>query len=231
MAKNYRQNGYTTENSEADESTTKESSRVTVRAVPPARFGTPFTYIPYKNKEDFFIGLLDKATRFLFDQVVSEALTLRERLSDNRDDPHVCYLEGRESSSKDTDISEESDINVSELLIGTFPADTDRWLLDADLSIEVHRDRESEPGEIQYFVISNGCDTFRVNDWLVEPGVMGGPLPDFAVFQTGQYSYFWWRTAAALDYKPVSGLLSVGWLSEEALTVSAEVQAQTRPRG
>ena len=240
MAKNYRQNGYTTENSGADESTAEESSRVAMNlpaVVPPARFGTPFTYIRYENKEDFFIGLLDQTTRFLFDQVVAEAKILRERLStafslaDNRDNPHVCYLKRRESSSKDTDISEGSDTNKSNLEICAFPTDTNRWQLDADLVVEAHCDRESRSGETQYSVMSNGCDTFHVNGWLVGSGVMAGPLPDFAVFQGGQDSYFWWRTAAALDYKPVSGQLSVGWLSEEALTVSAEVQAQTRFRG
>ena len=235
MAKNYRQSGYTTESSGAEEGATPESPRVEMRSMtlPPARFGSPFTYRPYQNKQDFFVGLLDKGTRVLFDQVVAEALTLREDLStepsltDNGDNPHVCFLRGRESSSQDTEISEESDTNESKLEIRVFHTNSKSWLLDADMAIEVQRDRGSKPGVIQYFIINNGLNGFRVNDWWVEPSVMAGPLPDFAVIQIGQYSYFWWRTAAALDYKPVSGPFSVGWLVEGTLTISAEVQAQT----
>ena len=235
MAKNYRQYGYTTESSGAEESTTPESPRVEMRnmTLPPARFGSPFTYRPYQTKQDFFIGLLDKGTRVLFDQVVAEALTLREdlltepSLTDSGDNPHICYLKGRESSSRDTDISEESDTNESKLEIRALHTDRKRWLLDAGMAIEVQCDREIKPGEVQYFIMNNGLNGFRVNDWCVGPSVMAGPLPDFAVIQTGQYSYFWWRTAAALDYKPVSGPLSVGWLVEGTLTISTEVQAQT----
>ena len=235
MAKKYRDDGYTTGSSGADRGTTSELSRAKLRhmPLPPARFGSPFTYKSYQNKEDFFVGLLDKGTRVLFDQVVAEALTLREPLSmtlspsGNSDNPHLCWLKGRESLSKDADISKESDTNESKLEFRTFHTDCNTWLIDADWGIEVVRDRESKPGEIQYFVINHGQNVFRVNDWWVDPAVMAGPLPDFAVFQTAQYSYFWWRTATALDYKPVSGPLSVGWLSEGTLTVFADFQAQT----
>ena len=201
--------------------------------LPPARFGSPFTYKSYQNKEDFFIGLLDKGTRVLFDQVVAEAFNLRETLStalslsDNGDNPHLCWLKGCESSSKDADINEESDTNESKLEIRTFHTDGNTWLPDADLRIEIYCDRESKPGEIQYFVMNHDRNDFHVNDWSVESPMMAGPLPDFAVFQTAQYAYFWWRTATALDYKPVSGPLSVGWLSEGTLTVFADFQAQT----
>ena len=213
MAKKYRQYGYTTGTSGAGRGTTPEPYRVEMRRMDlaPARFGSPFTYKFYRNKEDFFIGLLDKGTRVLFDQVVAEASTLREHLStglsltDNRDNPRLCYLKRREASSKDTDNNEESDTNESKLEIRTLDTDRNIWLLDADMAIEVHCDRKSKPGDDSYFIISNGYNTFHVNDWSVEPAVRAGPLRDFAVIQTGQYSYFWWRTAAALDYKPVSG--------------------------
>lgn len=211
--------------------------KVKHKPLSPARFGSPFAYKSYQNKEDFFIGLLDKGTRVLFDQVVAEAITLREHLltelnlTDNRDNPHVCCLKRRESSSKHTDISRESDTNESELEIRTFPTDSDTWQLDDDIGIQVYRDRGSKPGEIQYFVMNTGEYPFRVNDrevgWDVESYVVAEPLPDFAVFQTGKYSYFWWCTAAALDYNPVSGSFSVGWLSEGTLTVFADVFART----
>ena len=234
MTKNYRQYGYTTGSSGADRGTGPESSRTVIERMdlPPARFGSPFTYISFQNKEDFFIGLLDKGTRDLFDQVVAEASTRRhDLLTDlsltNRDTPYVCYLKGRKSSGNDTDIDGEGDTNESQLEIGTFPTDSDMWLLDADLQIRVYRDRESKPGEVQYFVINNGSDTLHINDWSVGSGVEAGPLSDFAVIQTEHYSYFWWCTAAGLDYKPVSGPLSVGWLSEGTLTIFADIQAQT----
>ena len=233
MAKNYRQYGYTTGSSGADRSTSPESSRVITKLLSPARFGSPFTYPSYQNKEDFFIGLLDKGTRVLFDQVVAEASTKRQDLlthfasTDNRDIPCVCFLKGRKSSGNDSDIDEEGDTNESQLEIGTFPTNRDMWLLDADLQIQVYCDRESKTGEVQYFVVNDGCDTLHVNDWSVKSGVYAGPLSDFAVIQTKRYSYFWWRTAVALDYRPVSGPLSVGWLSEGTLTIFSGIQAQT----
>ena len=46
----------------------------------PLQFGSPFAYLSYQNKHDFFKGLLKEGTRVLFDQVVAEASTLRERL-------------------------------------------------------------------------------------------------------------------------------------------------------
>ena len=231
MAKNHRQDGYTRGTSGADRGTTPESSRV--KAVAPARFGSPFAYKIYQNKEDFFIGLLDEGTRVLFDHVVAEATTLRERLStglrltDDRDNPRVCCLKRRESSSKNTDIREERGTNESELNILTFPTDSDILELDDVRGISVHRDRVSKPGETQYFVMNTGENSFLVNETYVKSSVKYGALPDFAVFQTGKYSYFWWCTAAALDYNPVSGSLSVSWLSKETLIVFADYQAHT----
>ena len=177
----------------------------------PLRYGSPFTYRPYQNKEDFFIGLLDKSTRYLFDQVVAEATDLRQRLStalsqsDKGDGPQLCWLKGCESS-KDTDAGEESDANESKLEICTIYTDYIPWRLKADILY----DRNSETGEIEYFIRNNGSDTIRVNEWNVQHAVEAGPLPEFAVFEIPKYSCFWWRTTADLDYKPVSGPLSVG---------------------
>ena len=234
MAKDYRQYGYTTESSGADRNTTPKSSGVEMRnmPLPPGRFGSPFTYKPYQNKEDFFIGLLDKGTRDLFDQVVAEASTLRGHLStepsimDNGDYPHLCYLKERGLPSNDTDISEESETNESKLEILTLRTNQDTWVLGDNMAIQADYDHKSNPGEIRYFIVNYACETLRVNDWQVERAVMAGPLPDFAVFQNAQCSYFWWRTAAALDYKPVSGPLSVGWTYEGTLKIFAAFQAQ-----
>lgn len=178
------------------------------------------------------MGLLHQSTCDLFDQVVAEAKDLRERLSmvfslsDNGDDPNPCWLKRRGSSSNDTDVDEESDTSESKLEIQIYPSDVDTWLLDPDMGIEVLCDRKSKPGEIQYFVVNNGRDKIHVNRRCVKNSRTAGPLPDFTVFRTAQYSCFWWRTAAALDYKPVSGPLSVGWLCEGTLTIFAGCHAQ-----
>ena len=229
MAKNHRQDGYILESSGADRGTTPESSRVELLA--PIRYGSPFAYTNYQNHQDFFVGLLDEGTRILFDHIVAEATTLRERLStgfrltDDSDNPQVCCLKRRESSSKNTDTREERNTNESKLDILTFPTDSDIWQLDDDIGIQVYRNRSSKTGKTQYFVMMTGEYNYLFNDSWVQPYVNYGPLSDFAVFQTREYSYFWWCTAAALDFNWVSGSLSVGWLSEGTLTVFAGIQA------
>ena len=72
-----------------------------------------------------------------------------------------------------------------------------------DKIIDIRRVRKSQSGEIEYFVINIGLDFLSINGIVVDSTVRAGPLPDFAVLESGHSSIFWWRTAAALDYMPV----------------------------
>lgn len=72
-----------------------------------------------------------------------------------------------------------------------------------DGAIDVRRVQNLKSGETEYFVTKKGLDFLSINGIDVDPTVRAGPLPDFAVFELGHSSVFWWRTAAALDYMPV----------------------------
>ena len=48
-------------------------------------------------------------------------------------------------------------------------------------------------------------DDVAINGFHVDQNRIAGPLPDFAVVEVERQSYFWWRTADALDYVPVKG--------------------------
>ena len=47
-------------------------------------------------------------------------------------------------------------------------------------------------------------DQVYINNAHVDRNTSAGPLPDFAVLEFEGVSYFWWLTATALDYMPVS---------------------------
>lgn len=66
--------------------------------------------------------------------------------------------------------------------------------------------------------MNNSSSILYINDIPVEPTERAGPLPEFAVFVVADYPFFWWHTAAALDYMPVSGPLCVCWLAVVMLT-------------
>ena len=74
---------------------------------------------------------------------------------------------------------------------------------DADKLLNVCRVQNSSTGEIEYFVVNKGLGLLSINGVCVDPTVIAGPLPDFAVLESDHFSIFWWRTAAALDYMPV----------------------------
>ena len=135
--KNLRQFNDETEHSGSGRGTTLDSPRVKQGrlTLKPSRFGSPLAYESYQNKHDFFKGLLSKNTRVLFDQVVTEASTLRERLSEeaaftnNGRNSYFCALKDRESSNIDSDLDEESDSGESKLQLHCFGPNDDRLRL------------------------------------------------------------------------------------------------------
>ena len=213
----------------------------------PSRFGSPFAYAAYQNKHDFFKGLLAESTRDLFDQVVAEASTLRERLSpgtvltDDGSNGQFCVLKKCESSGTDSESGEESNSDDSKLRLCGFEPNKDRLKLDLfvdstsaaiyrthvvrndligstnssdassttsenakdDRVIDIQRVQRSKSSDIEYFVQNICLDFLSINGIDVDSTVRAGPLPDFAVFELGHFSIFWWRTAAALDFMPV----------------------------
>lgn len=99
------------------------------------RFGSPFAYSSYRDKHDFFKGLLAKSTRVLFDRVVAEASTLMMSISTDvplTNDGRIgwfCFLEECESSSKNSGSSEASNINGSQVVLQCFGSNTNRFEL------------------------------------------------------------------------------------------------------
>lgn len=98
-------------------------------ALKPSRFGSPFAYVSYQNKYDFFKGLLAENTCVLFDQVVAEASTLRERLSrgvaltTDGSNGQFCFLKKCDTLSTN---SEAIDSDDSQLELSCFELNEDR---------------------------------------------------------------------------------------------------------
>ena len=188
--------------------------------VGPSQYGSPFACESYRHKEDFFIGLLSENTRILFDQVAAEASRLRGLLSaehlltDDGHNPYLCFLKKRKTSSDDTESSEDCDDNESKLILQSLDSSTDNSSLNRDETIEIRRVEGSRDVGVQYFVVNKGSREIFVNEMAVGHYEAVGPLPDFAVFDIDHSSSLWWRTAAALDYDPVSYSPCVSWLSE-----------------
>lgn len=113
------------------------SSRIVKKdlGLKPSRFGSPFAYAAYQNRHDFFKGLLAESTRDLFDRVVAEASTLKERLSpgvaltDDGSNGQFCVLKKCESSGADSDSGEESNSDDSKLRLYGFEPKKDRLKL------------------------------------------------------------------------------------------------------
>ena len=250
-AENYRERDAVTGNVESGRRGITGSPRTTkkVLALKSSRFGSPFAYVSYQSRYDFFKGLLAESTGVLFDRVVAEASTLRERLSpgvaltSDGGNGQFCFLKRCISPIIDPDSSGESKGNDSQLELRCFEPNTDRLKLPvfvdppsaaihhisvsgnhpinsidfsdypstnresstAEILMDVHRVRNSETGDVEYFVVNQSSNFISINGIDVDPTVRAGPLPDFAVLEFGQFSIFWWRTAAALDYMPVRG--------------------------
>ena len=101
-------------------------------ALKPSRFGSPFAYGSNQNKHDFFKGLLGENTCVLFDQVVVEASTLRERLSQgvaltaDGSNGQFCFLKKPDTPSTN---SEAIDSDHSQLELSCFEPNEDRLKL------------------------------------------------------------------------------------------------------
>lgn len=237
--------------SEDDETKTSEQDIVTgssgsskrTLALESSRFGSPFAYLSYQDKHDFFKGLLAESTGVLFDQIVAEASTLRERLSrgfaftndgsigqfcmlKECGSPSINSSSGKESNSDDSRLNRyffgpndeqlelplfvdavstaihRTSLARNDLFDSSNPSSTTSETSRPDNIVDVRRVRISKTGETEYFVINEGLDLLSINGKDVDSTVIAGPLPDFAVFETGHTSIFWWRTAAALDYMP-----------------------------
>ena len=106
------ENNSGSENSPGSESNSGSESTelITLGA---SKFGSPFAYSSLRNKHDFFKGLLSVRTQVLFDQIVTEASNLRERLlapgalTRNGDNGQFCALmsemrRGKKKSGDDT---------------------------------------------------------------------------------------------------------------------------------
>ena len=194
-------------------------------------YGSPFAYVSCQNKHEFFKGLLSESTRALFDQVVAEAPDLRRRicenlgLTDTGDCGQFCALKKRKTKSTKLDLyhfgpdkvelalpmfvgSTAANAHPANIASGSTadPLDAGSGSADesfkADKRIDVVRIRKNR--ENDYFVMSHEFDHVYINDAHMDPNMVAGPLPDFAVLEFGDISYFWWRTAAALDCMPVS---------------------------
>ncbi len=280
-AENYRERDTVTGNFISGRKSITGSPRTTekVLALKASRFGSPFAYVSYQSRHDFFKGLLAKKTSFLFDRVVAEASTLRERLSpgvaltSDGSNGQFCFLKQCHSPNIDPDSSGECKSNDSQLELRCFQPNTDRLKLPvfvdspsaaihqvsvsknhpinsidfsdysstnresskAENLMGVHRVRNSETGDVEYFVVNQSLNVLSINGIDVDPTVRAGPLPDFAVLELGQFSIFWWRTAAALDYMPVRGsmlcLLTVeATLKRLCRVSSANVILKTRTK-
>ena len=70
-----------------------------------SQYGSPFAYLSYQDRHDFFKGLLSDGTCMLFDQVVAEASFLRRHLSEDPaltndgNNGHFCALKIRDADS------------------------------------------------------------------------------------------------------------------------------------
>ena len=117
-----------TGNSGADRGTIADSPRMEQRRITlkPSRFGSPFAYQSYQNKQDFFKWRLAQSTDLLFYQVVAEASIFKELLSqklaltDNHPKGLFCGLKDYDLLNIGSDCSEESDRNETRLQIYDF---------------------------------------------------------------------------------------------------------------
>ena len=75
----------------------------------------------------------------------------------------------------------------------------------AGKTINFLRHYNSSTGEYDYYMMPHNLDDVVINGVYVDRYRIAGPLPDFAVLELEQCSYFWWRTADALEYVPVGG--------------------------
>ena len=129
-ASNYKKQDTGTGGAESSTNFPSDSPRK-ILALNPAPFGSPFVYVSYQNKPDFFKGLLVENTRALFDEVVADARSLRHRLmtpdestkdgnlTDDGSSPNMCEFENVKDSGLRVDSSKQS--NNRTLHLTSFP--------------------------------------------------------------------------------------------------------------
>ncbi|KAG8527373.1 uncharacterized protein KY384_007525 [Bacidia gigantensis] len=57
-------------------------------------------------------------------------------------------------------------------------------------------------GRLDYFFVNYDLDNLRVNNAPFPRMTIIGPMADFAVIEIGEAVMFWWRTKAAMNYRP-----------------------------
>ena len=68
--------------------------------------------------------------------------------------------------------------------------------------LDVQIRTNAKTAERGYFIVNEDCDICIVNDRYVGKRVAAGPLPDFVVVLTDDWTMFWWRTRASVGYVP-----------------------------
>ena len=80
--------------------------------------------------------------------------------------------------------------------------DTEDQELNGGKFLEFRRLAHPETDTVGYFLINTNLVELSVNQQMINPNTIVGPLPDFSVIQVGKIPIFWWRSSAAVDYVP-----------------------------
>ncbi|KAL9102696.1 MAG: hypothetical protein Q9163_002187 [Psora crenata] len=70
-------------------------------------------------------------------------------------------------------------------------------------TLELRRLARPSTDELGYFIINTNLTELSVNEQMINPNTIFGPLPDFSIIEVGRIPIFWWRTPDALDYAPI----------------------------
>lgn len=166
-AKNYRGQDTVTGRFGSGKRTSSDSPRTIKEnlALSSSRFGSPFAYSSNQNKHDFFKGLLPESTCIVFDQVVAEASTLRERLlaggalTNDGSNGQFCVLKEREFPSINSDSSKESKHDDSKLQFYCFGPSGDD-----ELELLLFVDPSAAANRRTYVVGDNSVDSIDSSD-------------------------------------------------------------------
>ena len=70
-------------------------------------------------------------------------------------------------------------------------------------AVQFYALRNYNSNEFGHFVMNEAHSIFCVNDVLIPPGTVAGPLSGFVVIQVGPNVALWWSNGEAFEYKPV----------------------------
>ena len=130
-----------------------------ILALNSAPFGSPFAYVSYQDKPDFFKGLLVENTRALFDQVVADARSLRHRLmtpdestkdgnlTDDGSSPNMCQLGNIKDPGLRVDSSKQSNNRIVDLFSLPFRKPETRISVYADPNSVAHNQTDIARGD------------------------------------------------------------------------------------